>query len=189
VPRLIVLNGPPGCGKSTLARMYVDEHPLALNLDIDRVRSLIGRWRDEPRAGLLARAIALAAARAHLAAGYDVVIPQFLGRLAFIEQAEDLAREMGADFHEVVLLDSRENALRRFAERGRAAGSPARSGEREPARSGEREMLHRDVGRAELSAMYDRLLSVIASRPAAKVVTTVSGHVAEAYRGFLDSLS
>jgi predicted kinase len=181
VPRLIVLNGPPGCGKSTLARMYVEEHPLALNLDIDRVRSLIGRWRDEPRAGLLARAIALAAARTHLAAGYDVVVPQFLGRLAFIEQAENLARQMGADFHEVVLLDSRENALRRFAERGRAAGSPARSGERE--------MLHRDVSRAELSAMYDRLLSVIASRPAAKVVTTVSGDVAGAYHGFLDSLS
>jgi hypothetical protein len=30
--RLILFNGPPAAGKSTLARRYVDEHPLALNL-------------------------------------------------------------------------------------------------------------------------------------------------------------
>jgi predicted kinase len=92
---MIVLNGPPGCGKSTLARMYADEHPLALNLDVDRVRSLIGRWRDDPHAaGLLARAIALAAARVHLAAGHDVVIPQFVARLPFLEQAEEVAAKV-----------------------------------------------------------------------------------------------
>jgi predicted kinase len=109
---MIVLNGPPGCGKSTLAQMYVDAHPLSLNLDIDRVRSLIGRWRDEPyQAGLLARAIALAAARTHLAAGHDVVMPQFLGRPTFLEQVERLAGEVGAHFHEIVLLDSKETAL------------------------------------------------------------------------------
>jgi len=117
-PRMIVLNGPPGCGKSTLARMYAEDHPLALNLDIDRIRSLIGRWRDDPHAaGLLAREIALAAARAHLAAGHDVVIPQFLGRLAFLEQAEQVARQAGASFHEIVLLDSKDNAIRRFEQR------------------------------------------------------------------------
>jgi adenylate kinase family enzyme len=27
--RLILLNGPPGCGKSTLAEFYVTHHPLA----------------------------------------------------------------------------------------------------------------------------------------------------------------
>jgi cytidylate kinase len=32
VPRLIVINGPPGCGKSTLAQMYADEHSLTLML-------------------------------------------------------------------------------------------------------------------------------------------------------------
>ncbi|MGH3734721.1 MAG: AAA family ATPase [Micromonosporaceae bacterium] len=64
MPRLIVLNGPPGCGKSTIAEMYAERHPFALNLDIDRLRAQLGRWRDDPgAAGLLARRIALAAAR------------------------------------------------------------------------------------------------------------------------------
>lgn len=150
--------------------MFADEHPLALNLDIDQVRGFLGRWRDDRHAaGLLARAIALAAARTHLAAGHDVVIPQFLGRLAFLEQLEQLASEAGAAFHEIVLLDSKENALRRFAERGQHADQ--------------------QCGPGELSAMYDRLLSVIASRRTAKVVPTSSGQVQQAYQAFLGSLA
>jgi hypothetical protein len=99
--RLILLNGPPGCGKSTMAQMYVNDHPLALNLDIDRVRSLLGGWRADPQAaGLLARAIALAAARVHLSSCHDVIVPQHLGRAQFIEQLERLAQEVGADVRE-----------------------------------------------------------------------------------------
>jgi adenylate kinase family enzyme len=61
---LILLNGAPGSGKSTLAQLYVDDHPLALNLDIDRIRGLLGRWQDDvTRAGLLARTLTLAMAR------------------------------------------------------------------------------------------------------------------------------
>ena len=47
MPRLIVINGPPGCGKSTLAQMYADEHSLTLMLDIDLLRSSIGKLTDK----------------------------------------------------------------------------------------------------------------------------------------------
>jgi len=117
--KLILLNGLPGSGKSTLARRYADDHPPALALDVDRVRALIGGWRTAPgEAGLLARDIAVAAARTHLAAGHDVVVPQLLARPEFPERLEALARETGARFHEIVLLPGREVALRRFVERG-----------------------------------------------------------------------
>lgn len=42
--RLVLINGAPASGKSTLAQMYVDEHPLTLALDIDVVRAMLGRW-------------------------------------------------------------------------------------------------------------------------------------------------
>jgi predicted kinase len=181
VPRLIVLNGPPAIGKSTLARRYADEHPLTLNLDVDRIRGLLGGWQDDPQtAGRLARRIALAAARTHLASGYDVVVPQFLGRPDFIEQTEAVAGDVGAEFYEVALLDSIENVRRRFVDRSRLATD---SSHVEAA-----EMLERAGGLDELSAMYDRLALVIAARPATIVIQTADGEVDQAYRDFRSSL-
>jgi predicted kinase len=162
---LILLNGPPAAGKSTLASRYVHEHPLTLNLDIDRVRDLVGGWRENPSAaGILARGIALAAARAHLAAGHDVVVPQFLGRPDFIEQIEALAAEVGAVFVEVILVDTKENVLDRFAVRGEPITFPG-----------------------DVAEMYDRLMAIIPSRPHA-IRLPVAGGVDRTYRSFLECL-
>jgi predicted kinase len=182
MPRMILLNGPPSCGKSTLARRYAQEHPLSLNLDVDRIRDLIGGWQDESHAaGLLARAVALAAARTHLQAGYDVVIPQFVARAEFVEQIEQLAGEVGADFYEIVLLDSKEEVLRRFAERTWVAADPAHVHAHH--------MLERHGGAEALSAMYDRLLDLIATRPAAKVIHSTDGAVEHTYQRILSNLT
>jgi predicted kinase len=182
VARLILLNGSPGCGKSTLAQRFVDEHPLSLNLDIDRIRAQIGGWQREPHAaGLLARGIALAAARAHLVGGHDVVIPQYLGRTEFIEQLAALACEVRAEFFEIVLLDTKANSMRRFQARSLAA--------LDQVHLDAQQLVDRNGGAEALSVMYDRLLAVLASRPSAKVVTTRDGEVDEAYRGMLAQLS
>jgi chloramphenicol 3-O-phosphotransferase len=62
---LVLLNGPPATGKSTIAQRFVDARPLALNLDIDVVRGMHGRWLDDPStAGLTARSLALIMAEA-----------------------------------------------------------------------------------------------------------------------------
>ena len=93
MPRLIVLNGPPAAGKSTLARRWADEHPLALALNVDVLREMLGGWRADPHAaGLFARDMAVAAAGVHLAAGYDVLVPQLLARQEFPELARSPGR-------------------------------------------------------------------------------------------------
>jgi predicted kinase len=180
VPRLIVLNGPPACGKSTLARRYAEEHPLTLDLDIDRIRDLIGGWRTHlADAGLLARAAALAAARAHLLAGHDVIVPQLLARPEFLIQAEELARSTGATFHEIVLMDTRENAVRRWSLR--AAGTPVRDGQEE--RRGEPGDTPETI-----AALHDRLLGLLPSRPNARIVHSHENQIDRTHQEFLAHL-
>jgi predicted kinase len=172
--RLILLNGPPGIGKSTLAQRFVDEHPLALNLDLDSVRRMLGGWQRHPiDAGLLARAMTLELARVHLTAGHDVVIPQYLGRPQFIEQAEQVAEDAGAPFLEFVLMDGRDNAVRRFLDRTTASTALAHT---EAAA-----LMDQFGGQPALEAMYDRLLLVLSHRPDARVIQSRHGEVDAAY--------
>jgi predicted kinase len=180
VPRLILINGPPAAGKSTLAQRYADEHPLTLNLDIDRIRAMIGGWRqDLPASGRLARELAVAAAPAHLTAGHDVVIPQLVARLEFIARLASLATGCGAGFREVFLLPDERTVIGLYASRARAAGQ---AGAADAAVSTDRTA-------AELSRTRRELLAVLAVRPDAVVIPVHLGEADDAYRQLLDCVS
>lgn len=180
--RLILLNGAPGSGKSTLARRYAAERSLTLALDIDAVRGMLGGWLEVPtEAGQLARRIALEMARVHLKTGRDVVVPQFLGRLEFVEALAELCADVGAEFVEIALLSSPQDATERFARRSAA---PETTEHRHAYALAER-----SGGLDALPEMYDRLLQVVASRPGTRTVVTVEGQVERAYHDLLTQLS
>jgi predicted kinase len=162
--------------------MYVQEHILVLNLDIDQVRGLIGQWRDQAlEAGLLARKLALAMAEAHLASGHDVIIPQYLGRPQFIEELEQLAATLAIPFHEIVLLDSKRHSLRRFYRRAEASDDPVHVEAQQ--------MVDLAGGPPELEAMYERLVDLLDARPRARILRTQSGEVDRAYHDFVSQLT
>ncbi|MFD0489614.1 putative kinase [Saccharopolyspora erythraea NRRL 2338] len=172
--RLIHLNGPPGIGKSTLARRYADDHVGVLNLDADELRRLIGGSRDRfEETGKLVRPIALSMAGTHLHSGCDVVMPQFLGRLSEIERFEAVAHDNGARFCEIVLMDTKERAVERFALRGENDDMPWHQQVKE--------IVARQGGQSHLAAMYDQLAEVIRRRPGATVITSEVGAIQRTY--------
>jgi predicted kinase len=182
VPRLVLLNGPPGIGKSTLSALYADRHPGTLNLDIDSLHRLVGGWRDlGGRVHDILRPLALAMAAAHLRGGRDVVVPQYLARLDEIAAFEAVARGHGAEFDEIVLLDSREEAIERFARRALHDDDPW-------IQHGNGFVVERG-GPTLLGSMYDALLDVVDLRSTAVVVHSGPGAVEETYRLVVEALS
>ena len=55
MPRLVLMNGLPAIGKSTLARLWADRHPLTLALATDVLRGMLGAWLDQPTPGGIKR--------------------------------------------------------------------------------------------------------------------------------------
>lgn len=120
--RLILLNGLPGVGKSSIAAAWSARRPGTLDLDIDVVRALIsGEARDtaEP-----ARALGLAMAVEHLRGGHDVVVPQLVARPDQVSRFADAAARAGARFVHV-LVEAPDDVV---ADRVAAHSAPHRTG-------------------------------------------------------------
>lgn len=140
---------------------------------------MLGGWRENPgRAGLLARAVAIAAARAHLDSGHDVVVPQLVARVEFIERLAGTAAHAKAEFCEVFLLDDAASIVRRFAERTRLAADPTHVDAHEMHQSGV----------AGLVDHVERLAALVPLRPDAKTVTCIPGDIEATYRDLLDAI-
>lgn len=179
--QLVHLNGPPGIGKSTLAALYADRHPGTLNLDVDVVHQLVGGWQDEEnRTWQVVWPLVRAMAAVHLDGGRDVVLPQYHARLDEITALEDLARDHEAGFREVVLLDDREAAIKRFDRRARDDDDPwVRHHHR---------LVERRGGPVLLASMYDDLLVLVGLREDAVVVPSVAGAPQQTYELLVEAV-
>lgn len=170
MPVLVLVNGPPASGKSTIAARLVASRPLALDLDIDVVRGLLGAWLDNPtNAGRAARTLALSMARTHLSAGHDVVVPQFLGRTEFIGELESVAAQTGARFVEIGLVVDRPTAIDAFNQRRDAPETPTHADATA--------LVDRSVADDPVGEMYDRYVELLDRRPDAHRIAIVRGDI------------
>jgi predicted ABC-type ATPase len=167
IARLILVNGPPASGKSTLARRYVDDHDGVAFVGVDELRMTLPGWEEDEETRLTARDLAGAAVIEHLGAGRDVVMPQYFGRLGYIVVLEDLARTNGATFVEVILSTSADLAIDRFRARRRALEA---RGEHHP----ERDIADADIEAFILDAV-DRLDRLPVARPTSRIIAVGPG--------------
>lgn len=126
------------------------------------LRVTLPSWEKDEATRLVARELAGAALVEHLGAGRDVVMPQYFGRLGYIVLLEDVAREHGATFVEVILTIGAALAIDRFRARRRAMDE---RGERHP----ERDIADADVEAFIVDAV-DRLARLTTARPESRIV-------------------
>ena len=157
-PKLIILNGPLGIGKSTLASRFADDHPNTLRLDIDDIRRNISHWREQAeQSAISSKQMSLAMARVHLGLGHDVVVAQIVRSVELFNEFEQITKDTNADYYEVLLFTDKDEAIRRFKERSYAQGHA----------SGFRPGGLIDTGGREekLAIMYDEMIETANQRP------------------------
>ena len=127
-PKLILLNGFAGVGKTTIAKRYIDDHPLTLSIEGDEIIVMFGQWlTHEEQAREYVFALTKSMIDTHLRHGRTVLLPYLLTNAQHAEAFGNIAAKQTAHFYEIFLTVNKEDAIERLLARGvwGEAGSPA----------------------------------------------------------------
>ncbi len=176
MPNLIIINGPAGIGKTTIAHRYIEDHPLSLLASTDEFISNMGQWlMHEEEGRLLSFALLKGVIAQHLSAGYDVIVPQLLINSEDGAALEEIARQHGAVFYEFVLMAPKDEATARILERGTwgEAGAPP--------------VTEADI--PVIEELYDQMQATLAMRSGAVRIESVKDDIDSTYAALTNHLN
>ena len=175
-PQLLFINGPAGIGKSTIAKLYIDDHPLALVVEADEIIACMGQWLAHEKQGRkLSFELLKVMTNQHLSQGYDVVVPHLLTNNSEADELEQIAHENGAVFAEFVLVAPKDESVSRMMARG-TWGEP-----------GSPPLQDSDV--AIVEDLYDKMTATLENRPRAIHIVSHEDDSQGAYASLLSHLS
>ena len=181
-PKLILLNGTPGLGKTTLAKLYIDNNPLAMCLDVDYIWFMFGQWQAmRPESDRLKLKYSYELARLHLNEGYDVIVPNLIQTVSQYKEFEQIAHATGSELIELVLTAPLNVALKRLKTRGRASGY----------KTGWRPGGVMDTGGREklFVEMYKNVQDIIILRPNIRLIKSTEHDIDSNYQAMLEEIS
>jgi broad-specificity NMP kinase len=124
--KLIILNGPCGVGKSTIAEMLRDALPMSFLIDVDAQRRFIGKYREKEyreSSRYLSFFVALGIVQTCLADGRDVIVDKFIMKDPnIIDKFIGLGRKNNAEVFEIILWAEKDIVLKRAENRGYKVG-------------------------------------------------------------------
>jgi predicted kinase len=117
--KLVILNGPPGVGKSTIATRLHKNLPASVLIDVDELRRTIPNYRERREESLReAYKLTTKAITENLALGHDVIIDKAVSYSYTLDSFIEAGRNSGAQVYELLLIADKATVERRAADRG-----------------------------------------------------------------------
>jgi broad-specificity NMP kinase len=124
--KLILINGPAGVGKTTVAKKLHESMSFSFLLDLDDQRNFISHWSDDrEKARILSFDIALAIAETCLKNGFDFISGKAMFDTVLkgkekspIDMFIDLGHKYDAKIYEIMLWADKQSVLERANRRG-----------------------------------------------------------------------
>lgn len=117
--KLIIINGPCGVGKSTLAEKLHQSMPTSFLLDIDAQRRFMSQYRDyREESWELSRALGRAILKTCMELKLDVIVDKMLYDEETLDSYHVIAQEHRVDVTEMILWATKEKVMQRAEDRG-----------------------------------------------------------------------